>query len=114
MRHSTRTGRRGQGVPRLVRKRAVRLRSVGLGATLEPTAPARRAYTVERRTTRRRATTRQVAMQLRDIMRTRVVTIDPDETASSAWTRMRRRGIRHLVVTDGTDVVGIISERDLG
>lgn len=53
-------------------------------------------------------------MQLRDIMRTRVVTIDPDETASSAWTRMRRRGIRHLVVTDGTDVVGIISERDLG
>lgn len=53
-------------------------------------------------------------MQLSDIMHTRVVTIGPDETASAAWTRMRRRGIRHLVVVDGTQLAGIISERDLG
>ena len=53
-------------------------------------------------------------MRLRDIMRTRVVTIGPDETADAAWTRMRRRGIRHLVVMDGTQLVGVISERDLG
>jgi CBS domain-containing protein len=53
-------------------------------------------------------------MQLRDIMRERVVTIGPTELATSAWTRMRRRGIRHLVVTDDGAVVGVLSERDLG
>jgi len=49
-----------------------------------------------------------------DIMQTRVVTIGPDEAAAAAWTRMRRRGIRHLVVVDHDDVVGVLSERDLG
>jgi CBS domain-containing protein len=53
-------------------------------------------------------------MQLREIMRERVVTIGPTELATAAWTRMRRRGIRHLVVTDGGEVVGVLSERDLG
>lgn len=53
-------------------------------------------------------------MRLREIMSNRVVTIGPDETASAAWTRMRRRDIRHLVVTDGSQLVGVISERDLG
>jgi len=57
---------------------------------------------------------RLLRMQLRDIMRTRVVTIDPAETAEAAWTRMRRRGIRHLVVMEGTRLAGVISERDLG
>lgn len=51
---------------------------------------------------------------LADIMRTRVVTIGPNDSAASAWTRMRRRGIRHLVVTDHEELVGILSERDLG
>src|SRR5690349_18433502 len=49
-----------------------------------------------------------------DIMQTRVVTIGPEEAAGAAWTRMRRRGIRHLVVVDHDDVVGVLSERDLG
>jgi len=53
-------------------------------------------------------------MLLRDIMRTRVVTIDSLEPAEAAWTRMRRRGIRHLVVMEGAQVAGVISERDLG
>ncbi|HEY0970269.1 MAG TPA: CBS domain-containing protein [Gemmatimonadales bacterium] len=53
-------------------------------------------------------------MRLRDIMHTRVVTIGPDDTADAAWTRMRRRGIRHLIVMEGTQLVGVISERDLG
>jgi CBS domain-containing protein/ribosome-associated translation inhibitor RaiA len=53
-------------------------------------------------------------MQLSDIMDTRVVTIGPDETADAAWTRMRRRGIRHLVVMDGPQLAGVVSERDLG
>jgi CBS domain-containing protein/ribosome-associated translation inhibitor RaiA len=51
---------------------------------------------------------------LGDIMRTRVVTIGPNDSAAAAWTRMRRRGIRHLVVTDHEELVGVLSERDLG
>jgi CBS domain-containing protein len=38
--------------------------------------------------------------RLRDIMSTRLVTIGPREAASEAWTRMRRRRIRHLVVME--------------
>jgi len=47
-------------------------------------------------------------------MNHRVVTIGPEELATAAWQRMRRRGIRHLVVTDGDGIVGVLSERDLG
>ena len=43
-----------------------------------------------------------------------VVTIGPQETASAAWTRMRRRNLRHLVVLDDSQPVGVLSERDLG
>jgi CBS domain-containing protein len=53
-------------------------------------------------------------MRLADIMTPRVVTIKASEPASAAWTRMRRRGIRHLVVTDMGEVAGVVSERDLG
>lgn len=53
-------------------------------------------------------------MQLREIMRTGVVTIGPTETASAAWSKMKRRHIRHLVVTEDESVAGILSERDLG
>lgn len=47
-------------------------------------------------------------------MSTRVITIGPDETADAAWVQMRRQRIRHLVVTDGSRMVGVLSERDLG
>ncbi len=53
-------------------------------------------------------------MRLSDIMTPRVVTIKTSESASAAWTRMRRRDIRHLIVMDGGEVAGIVSERDLG
>jgi len=53
-------------------------------------------------------------MRLTEIMTPRVVTIKASEPASAAWTRMRRRGIRHLVVMDMGDVAGVVSERDLG
>lgn len=53
-------------------------------------------------------------MRLREIMNTRVVTVDPDEAVSSAWSRMQREGIRHLVVTEGSRLRGVLSERDLG
>ncbi len=57
---------------------------------------------------------RVTTMRLAEIMTPRVVTIDASEPASAAWTRMRRRGIRHLVVMDMGDVAGVVSERDLG
>jgi CBS domain-containing protein len=53
-------------------------------------------------------------MQLREFMKTRVVTIGSEEPASVAWSRMRGRRIRHLVVTDDARVVGVLSEHDLG
>ena len=53
-------------------------------------------------------------MQIHEIMSTGVVTIGPGEAASAAWARMRRRGIRHLVVMDNERVIGVLSERDLG
>ena len=53
-------------------------------------------------------------MRLRDLMQTRVVTIESTESADAAWSRMRRHRIRHLVVTSNGELVGVISERDLG
>lgn len=54
-------------------------------------------------------------MRLQEILNTSVFTIGPDETADAAWTIMRRKRIRHLIVTGGRgDLVGVISDRDLG
>lgn len=53
-------------------------------------------------------------MRLQEIMNTRVVTAGPDESADAAWLRMRDERIRHLVVVDGTRLVGMLSARDLG
>ena len=52
-------------------------------------------------------------MRLGEIMRTRVETISPEESAEAAFERMRRARIRHLVVQEGGTVVGIVSDRDL-
>jgi acetoin utilization protein AcuB len=52
-------------------------------------------------------------MRLRDIMHTRVETISPRESAASAFERMRREKIRHLVVQDGRKIVGVLSDRDV-
>jgi predicted transcriptional regulator/ribosome-associated translation inhibitor RaiA len=53
-------------------------------------------------------------MRVNEIMSTDVITVGPDEAASTAWSRMTRERIRHLVVTEGRQVLGIISDRDLG
>jgi len=54
-------------------------------------------------------------MKVRDIMSTKVQTIDMNEKAESAWNLMKWRRIHHVVVTDGPgQVVGVISARDLG
>lgn len=53
-------------------------------------------------------------MQLHEIMTPRVISVAPDESAGAAWTRMRRRRIRHLVVMEAGRLAGVVSERDLG
>ena len=52
-------------------------------------------------------------IRLRDVMKNRVESVAADELAQTAWERMRARRIRHLVVLDGKEVVGVISDRDL-
>ncbi len=53
-------------------------------------------------------------MRLQDIMTRDVATVAADDKAEAAWTLMQARRIRHLVVKSGKDVVGILSDRDLG
>jgi acetoin utilization protein AcuB len=53
-------------------------------------------------------------MRLFEVMTTSVETIPPAMDAGDAWELMRRRRIRHLVVTRGATVVGVLSDRDLG
>jgi len=52
-------------------------------------------------------------IRLRDIMKERVESISPSESAESARSRMRLNRIRHLVVMDRGSVVGVVSDRDL-
>lgn len=53
-------------------------------------------------------------MRLADIMQPTVHTVPPDQPAEEAWNLMRLHGIHHLVVMRGSDVVGILSDRDVG
>ena len=53
-------------------------------------------------------------MRVQDVMTKRVTTVSGATSADEAWTLMRTKGIHHLVVTEGRDVVGVVSERDLG
>jgi acetoin utilization protein AcuB len=53
-------------------------------------------------------------MRLQEIMSREVETIAPDLPAEVAWEVMARAGIRHLVVMEDGQLVGILSERDLG
>ena len=50
---------------------------------------------------------------VRDWMTSDPDTIDPDETTEHAATLMMHGGFRHLPVTEGETVVGILSIRDL-
>lgn len=53
-------------------------------------------------------------MRVYEVMSKDVETVKPAVQASEAKTRMRQKRIRHLVVTQGTQLQGVISERDLG
>ncbi len=52
-------------------------------------------------------------MRLREIMKESVETVGPVNTADVAWERMGQWRIRHLVVMEGREVVGILSQRDI-
>lgn len=53
-------------------------------------------------------------MKLRDIMTRDVLTLTPRQTASDALALMRDARVRHAVVTSAGEVVGVVSDRDLG
>jgi CBS domain-containing protein len=53
-------------------------------------------------------------MRVQDIMTTDVQTVPPGVPADEAWNLMRAKGVRHLVVTEGRRVAGVLSDRDAG
>jgi acetoin utilization protein AcuB len=53
-------------------------------------------------------------MRIFEVMSERVQTIGPDESAERVWDLMNAKGLKHLVVKDGTAVVGIFSDSDAG
>lgn len=53
-------------------------------------------------------------MRVYEVMSKAVETIKPAVHATEAKNRMHQQHIHHLVVTDGSTLAGIISERDLG
>src|ERR687892_1992735 len=52
-------------------------------------------------------------MRVRDIMTSRPITVDPEMPMLEARQRMADARIRHLVVTEGSRVVGIVTDRDI-
>jgi CBS domain-containing protein len=53
-------------------------------------------------------------MRVAEIMTEGVQTVPPTMPASDAWELMRNKQIHHLVVTTGSEVVGVLSVRDAG
>lgn len=53
-------------------------------------------------------------MRVYEVMSKSIETVKPAVHASEAKARMRQKKIRHLVVTQGSQLAGIISQRDLG
>jgi len=51
-------------------------------------------------------------MRVADVMTRNVHTVPATMRAPDAWELMRRRRIHHLVVTDGSRVTGVLSDRD--
>jgi acetoin utilization protein AcuB len=52
-------------------------------------------------------------MKVADLMTTKLYTVSPDDSVENAVRMLQQRSVRHLLVLDGHDLVGIISDRDL-
>jgi CBS-domain-containing membrane protein len=55
-----------------------------------------------------------VIMRVAEIMSTHVRTVGPADSAELAWDRMRLHRIHHLVVVRDAEILGVITDRDLG
>jgi acetoin utilization protein AcuB len=53
-------------------------------------------------------------MRAAEIMTKDVQTVPASMPAAQAWELMRRKRIHHLVVAAGSEIVGVLSERDAG
>ena len=53
-------------------------------------------------------------MRLGEVMKTAVKTVPANEPADAAWELLRLYRMRHLVVADGKQVHGVITDADLG
>jgi acetoin utilization protein AcuB len=53
-------------------------------------------------------------MRLQDIMSREVKSVEMTTTVGEAKSLMRMNRIRHLLVLEGGDVIGVVSDRDLG
>ena len=53
-------------------------------------------------------------MRVQDVMTRNVKTVSAAVTADDAWELMRMRRIHHLVVMEGREIAGVISDRDMG
>lgn len=56
----------------------------------------------------------EVSMRVAEIMTMSVQTVPSSMAVADAWELMRRRRIHHLVVVDGSSVIGVLSDRDIG
>jgi acetoin utilization protein AcuB len=52
-------------------------------------------------------------MLVQDVMQTKLFTVTPETTLAEALRLTGQRGVRHLPVLDGDQLVGILSDRDL-
>jgi CBS domain-containing protein len=53
-------------------------------------------------------------MRLKDIMNELVETVSSNVPAETAWQKMWLKKIHHLLVMEGKELVGVVSDRDLG
>jgi len=53
-------------------------------------------------------------MRVQDVMTRNMKTVSAATTADAAWELMRMKGIHHLVVLEGREIAGVLSDRDLG
>ena len=53
-------------------------------------------------------------MRVQDVMTRKVRTVSAATAAEEAWELMQMKRIHHLVVTEGRELIGVISDRDLG
>jgi acetoin utilization protein AcuB len=53
-------------------------------------------------------------MRVAEVMSTNIQAVKPTVPATDAWEVMRNHGIRHLVVMNDSELVGVLSDRDAG